>query len=39
MEPESEEDDSNPYPLEGKYKDEEDRNRYGLQRSTIIILF
>ncbi|KAF8502950.1 plus-3-domain-containing protein [Hysterangium stoloniferum] len=27
MEPESEEDESNPYPLEGKYKDAEDRAR------------
>ena len=26
-EPESEEDDSNPYPLEGKYVDEDDRNK------------
>jgi hypothetical protein len=29
MEAESEEDDLNPYPLEGKYIDEGDRSRWG----------
>jgi len=28
MEPESEEDDSNPYPLDGKYVNEADRTRW-----------
>ena len=32
MEPESEEDDLNPYPIDGKYIDEADRARWGTRR-------
>ena len=32
--PESEDDDVNPYPLEGKYTNEEDRMRYALLYSS-----
>jgi RNA polymerase-associated protein RTF1 len=40
LEPESEEDeDANPYPLEGKYKDEEDRERYVSIVGRVLIIY